>query len=46
LQEYRSGESGALLGSTLGWRWARDGKRITSAEQLLRVAIGVIHIQR
>ncbi|MEX5748620.1 IS1595 family transposase, partial [Massilia sp. X63] len=34
------------LPNYLGWRWALDGNRITSAEQLLRIAIGVIHSQR
>jgi len=32
------------LSNYLGWRWALDGDRIGSAEQLLRIAIRVIHI--
>jgi len=32
------------LPNYLGWRWALDGGRITSIEQLLRIAIRLIHI--
>jgi len=31
------------LPNYLGWRWALDGERITSVEQLLRIAFGVIN---
>jgi len=34
------------LPNYLGWRWALDGERITSAEQLLRIALGVINSSR
>ncbi|MEX5744386.1 IS1595 family transposase [Massilia sp. X63] len=40
------GVASRYLPNYLGWRWALDGNRITSAEQLLRIAIGVIHSQR
>jgi len=31
------------LPNYLGWRWALDGGRIASVEQLLRIAFGVIN---
>ena len=31
------------LPNYLGWFWALDGGRVTSVEQLLRIAIGLIH---
>ena len=31
------------LPNYLGWHWARDGGRVTSVEQLLRIAFGVIN---
>ncbi|MGH8486402.1 MAG: IS1595 family transposase [Pseudomonas sp.] len=31
------------LPNYLGWRWALDGGRVTSVEQLLRIAIRLIH---
>jgi hypothetical protein len=34
------------LPNYLGWRRGLDGNRITSAEQLLRIAVGVIHSER
>jgi len=34
------------LPNYLGWLWALDGGRVTSVEQLLRIAIGFIHRQR
>ncbi|CAN7397094.1 IS1595 family transposase [Massilia sp. LjRoot122] len=37
------GVASRYLPNYLGWRWALDGGRITSAEQLLRIAIRVIH---
>ncbi|MEX5748237.1 IS1595 family transposase [Massilia sp. X63] len=40
------GVASRYLPNYLGWRWALDGNRITSAEQLLRIAIGVIHSRR
>ena len=40
------GVASRYLPNYLGWRWALDGGRITSAEQLLRLAIGVIHSKR
>ena len=40
------GLASRYLPNYLGWRWALDGDRITSAEQLLRIAIKVIHSER
>ncbi len=37
------GVASRYLPNYLGWRWALDGERITSAEQLLRIAIGAIN---
>ncbi|MGI5012040.1 MAG: transposase, partial [Janthinobacterium lividum] len=37
------GVASRYLPNYLGWRWALDGDRITSAEQLLRIAIRAIH---
>jgi len=34
------------LPNYLGWRWALDGGRVTSVEQLLRIAIRLIHSYR
>jgi len=34
------------LPNYLGWRWALDGERISSVEQLLRIAFGVINSSR
>ncbi|MFN3789786.1 transposase [Massilia sp.] len=39
-------EADEILPNYLGWRRALDGGRITMAEQLLRIAIGVIHSER
>jgi len=47
LRQWLSGFRGVAsryLPNYLGWRWALDGGRIGSAEQLLRIAIRVIHI--
>ncbi|WP_027864955.1 IS1595 family transposase [Massilia alkalitolerans] len=38
------GVASRYLPNYLGWRRALDGGRITTVEQLLRIAIGVIHI--
>lgn len=40
------GVASRYLPNYLGWRWALDQGRITSAEQLLRIAIRVIHSKR
>ena len=40
------GVASRYLPNYLGWRWALDGDRITSAEQLLRIAIRAIHSER
>lgn len=40
------GVASCYLPNYLGWRWALDGGRVTSAEQLLRIAIGVFHRKR
>jgi transposase-like protein len=40
------GVASRYLPNYLGWRWALDGGRITAAEQLLRIAIKVIHSER
>jgi len=40
------GVASRYLPNYLGWRRALDGGRITSAEQLLRIAIRVIHSER
>ncbi|WP_020654257.1 IS1595 family transposase [Massilia niastensis] len=40
------GVASRYLPNYLGWQWALDGGRISSAEQLLRAAIGLFHIQR
>ena len=40
------GVASRYLPNYLGWRWALDGGRISSAEQLLRIAIRVIHSER
>jgi hypothetical protein len=45
LRRFR-GVASRYLPNYLGWRWALDGNRIASAEQLLRIAIGLIHSQR
>ncbi len=37
------GVASCYLPNYLGWRWALDGERVASPEQLLRVAIGVIN---
>jgi len=37
------GVASRYLPNYLGWRWALDGERITTAEQLLRIAIGAIN---
>ncbi|MGI5012466.1 MAG: IS1595 family transposase, partial [Janthinobacterium lividum] len=37
------GVASRYLPNYLGWRWALDGDRITSAKQLLRIAIRAIH---
>ena len=37
------GVASRYLPNYLGWHWALDGGRVTSAEQLLRIAISVIH---
>ena len=37
------GVASRYLSNYLGWRWALDGDRIDTVEQLLRVAISVIH---
>ena len=42
LQGFR-GVASRYLPNYLGWRWALDGKRIISPEQLLRIAISVIN---
>jgi len=40
------GVASRYLNNYLGWMWALDGDRINTAEQLLRIAISVIHRQR
>ena len=45
LSQFR-GVASRYLPNYLGWRWALDGERITSASQLLRLAIGAIHSER
>jgi hypothetical protein len=42
LQGFR-GVASRYLPNYLGWRWALDGERITSPEQLLSIAISVIN---
>jgi len=42
LQRFR-GVASRYLPNYLGWRWALDGERITSPEQLLSIAISVIN---
>ena len=37
------GVASRRLPNYLGWHWALDGSRVTSVEQLLRIAFGVIH---
>ena len=37
------GVASRYLPNYLGWRWALDGGRIRSAEQLLRIAFGLIN---
>jgi len=37
------GVASRYLPNYLGWRWALDGERITTAEQFLRIAIGDIN---
>ncbi len=37
------GVASCRLPNYLGWHWARDGGRVTSVEQLLRIAFGVIN---
>ncbi|OON64152.1 transposase [Massilia sp. KIM] len=40
------GVASRYLPNYLGWRWALDGGRINTVEQLLRIAIGVINTER
>jgi transposase-like protein/IS1 family transposase len=40
------GVASHYLPNYLGWHWALDGGRVTSAEQFLRIALGVIHSLR
>ena len=40
------GVASRYLPNYLGWRWALDGGRVSSAEQLLCIAIGVIYSLR
>jgi len=40
------GVASRYLPNYLGWRWAIDGGRINTADQLLRIAIKVIHSER
>jgi len=42
LQGFR-GVASRYLSNYLGWRWALDGERIISPEQLLSIAISVIN---
>ena len=42
LQRFR-GVASRYLPNYLGWRWALDGERVTSPEQLLSIAISVIN---
>jgi hypothetical protein len=42
LQGFR-GVASRYLPNYLGWRWALDGERVTSPEQLLSIAISVIN---
>jgi hypothetical protein len=42
LQPFRSVAS-RYLGNYLGWRWALDGARIKTPEDLLRAALGIFH---
>jgi len=34
------------LPNYLGWRWALDGERVNSADELLRAAIGIFNTKR
>ena len=40
------GVASRYLANYLGWQWALDGGRISSAEQLFRIATKIIHRQR
>lgn len=40
------GVASRYLPNYLGWRWAVDGRRITTAEHFLRAALGIFHTQR
>lgn len=37
------GVAARRLPDYLGWHWARDGGRVNSVEQLLRIGFGVIN---
>ena len=37
------GVAARRLPDYLGWHWARDGGRVNSVEQLLRIGLGVIN---
>jgi hypothetical protein len=37
------GVASRYLRNYLGWRWALDGGRVSTAEQLFRIAVGVIN---
>ncbi len=39
------GVASRYLPNYLGWQWALDGGRISSAEQFLRAAIGLFNMQ-
>jgi transposase-like protein len=41
-----NGVASRYLPNYLGWRWALDGERLTSADDLLRAAIGVFNAKR
>jgi hypothetical protein len=41
-----NGVASRYLPNYLGWRWALDGERIGSADDLLRAAIGVFNTKR
>ncbi|RZA29529.1 MAG: IS1595 family transposase, partial [Lysobacteraceae bacterium] len=41
-----NGVASHYLPNYLGWQWAVDGRRITSAEALLRIALGTPNTER
>jgi len=41
-----NGVASRYLPNYLGWRWALDGERVNSADELLRAAIGIFNTKR